>query len=150
MTDLSTSQQVTWIYCQDLDATCAFYADILQLPLRLDQGLCRIYQTSPSSFLGVCVARPGRHMEPKGVVYTFVAPNRAGVDAWHHQLENAAMDAAGAKLEGPPEYSERFNVYAFFALDPNGYRLEFQTFLDPAWRNALDASSGLFGSTSWI
>ena len=36
----------------------------------------------------------------------------------------------------PPELSEKFNVYGFFLRDPNGYLLEFQTFLDPRWKQA--------------
>ena len=34
--------------------------------------------------------------------------------------------------------SEQFNVYCFFVLDPNGYRIEFQQFLDPAWAAVTD------------
>lgn len=118
-------QGVTWIYTHDLDATCAFYGERVGLEQVLDQGLCRIFRMGRSSFLGVCHARPGRHVEPKGVVITFVTPD---VDGWHRHLV-----AAGVAPEGPPRRSETFNVYGFFARDPNGYLLEFQSFLDPAW-----------------
>ena len=121
----SISQQVTWVYTHDLDATARFYAEALALPLVLDQGLCRIYRTGASSFLGVCRVRPGRQVEPKGVVISLVTD---AVDAWH-----ARLVAAGVRVEGPPRLSEAFNVYAFFALDPEGYRIEFQTFRDPRW-----------------
>jgi predicted enzyme related to lactoylglutathione lyase len=118
-------QQVTWVYTRDLDATARFYAETLALPLVLDQGPCRIYRTGASSFLGLCRVRPGRFIEPKGVTITLVTPE---VDAWH-----ARLVAAGARVEAPPRHSETFNVYSFFAFDPEGYRIEFQAFRDPRW-----------------
>lgn len=123
------SGQVTWVYTNDLDGTARFYAETLGFDMVLDQGLCRIFRAAPHAFVGVCQVRPGRWVEPKGVVVTFVLPAPDAVDAWH-----AKLVANGAKPEGPPFHSETFNVRAFFLLDPNGYRLEFQAFLDPAWK----------------
>lgn len=121
-------QSVTWVYTMDLEGTSRFYAEILGLDLVLDQGGCRIYRWSANSFLGVCFARPGRFVEPKGVVITFVSPD---VDGWHRYLVDK-----GVEPEGAPTYSPEFNVYCFFAKDPNGYLLEFQQFRDPAWPKA--------------
>lgn len=121
--------QVTWIYTNELPRTAEFYAGVLGLEMVLDQGLCRIFRTAPHAFLGVCQVRPGRWVEPKGVVFTFVLPTPEAVDARH-----AALVARGAVPESAPFRSEAFNVHAFFLLDPNGYRLEFQAFLDPAWK----------------
>ncbi len=123
-----TSQSLTWVYTEDLDGTCRFYAETIGFPQVLDQGACRIFRTSPTGFLGVCQVRPGRWVEPKGTVITFVTDD---VDAWH-----ARLVARGAAPETPPARSAAFNVYAFFVRDPNGYLLEFQTFLDPAWPKA--------------
>lgn len=119
------AQQVSWVYTDDLAGTARFYEETLALPLALDQGPCRIYRTGASSFLGLCRARPGRFVEPRGVVVTLVTPE---VDAWHARLAEA-----GVKIEAPPRLSETFNVYGFFAFDPNGYRIEFQAFRDPRW-----------------
>lgn len=118
-------QQVTWVYTADLPGTAPFYADVLGLELALDQGQCRIFRAGPDSFIGLCHARPGRHVEPKGVVFTFVTPD---VDGWHARFKAHGIDSLEA-----PQRSETFNVYAFFVRDPNGYLLEFQQFLDPAW-----------------
>ena len=118
-------QQVTWVYTHDLARTTTFYASTLGLERVLDQGSCHIYRSAPNAFVGVCQVRPGREVEPRGVVITLVTPE---VDAWYQRLRGM-----GVHLEGPPRHSEPFNVYAFFARDPNGYRIEFQTFLDPAW-----------------
>ena len=118
-------QQVTFVYTNDLDRTTRFYGETLGLELVLDQGPCHIYRVTPSSFLGVCACREGRAVAPEGVVLTLVTDE---VDAWYERLQ-----AAGVPLEGPPEKSETFQVYCFFARDPEGYRVEFQRFLDPRW-----------------
>ena len=125
MTTPPTNQSLTWVYTEDLEGTCRFYTEVVGFAQVLDQGLCRIFRTSGTGFLGVCQVRPGRWVEPKGVVITFVTDD---VEAWH-----AHVVARGAVPESAPSRSEKFNVYAFFLRDPNGYLLEFQTFLDPAW-----------------
>ena len=117
--------QITWVYTEDLEGTTGFYERTLGLELAHDQGSCRIYRTAPAAFLGVCRARPGREVEPRGVVITLVTDD---VDGWF-----ARLSAANAPTDGAPRVIEPFNVYAFFATDPNGYRLEFQRFLGPAW-----------------
>ncbi len=124
-------QQVTWIYTDDLDATATFYTGVLGLHQVFDQGLCRIMRMSQNSFLGVCVARPGRYVEPKGVVITMVSEAESGVEAWYERFQQA-----GIATEGAPERHDDFNVYCFFAKDPNGYLIEFQCFLDPGWQAA--------------
>jgi hypothetical protein len=37
--------------------------------------------------------------------------------------------------DGKPRLNERFQIYHFFATDPDGYRIEVQQFRDPAWKN---------------
>lgn len=76
------------------------------------------------AFLGVCSAGK-REPRPGGVILTLISPD---VDAWHARLE-----ARGVTLEGPPRRNERFTIYNFFARDPDGYLVEIQRFLDPAW-----------------
>ena len=36
-------------------------------------------------------------------------------------------------LEGPPKVNPTYDIYNFFARDPDGHLVEFQRFLDPAW-----------------
>ena len=124
-------QQITFLYAEDPAATWDFYERTLGLELALDQGPCRIYRTAPNGFVGVCGVREGRESEPRGVVFTIVTPD---VDGWYRKLT-----ALGVATEGPPEASETFRVYCFFARDPNGYRIEFQRFLDDAWSGGKHA-----------
>ncbi len=116
------SQTITWVYTNDLDATCRFYVDVLGLDLLRDEGAARIYRTSGNGAVGVCQAIGGRIVEPKGGMITLVTDD---VDGWYVRLS-----AAGAATQGPPEKIEQFGIYAFLAEDPNGYLIEFQQFLD--------------------
>ncbi len=126
MTRPSISQQVTWVYTDDLPGTARFYGETIGLEQVLDQGSCRIYKTAATSFLGVCQVRPGRFVEPKGVVITMVTKD---VDEWH-----AFLKARGVTILDAPAYHPSFDVYCFFAADPNGYKLEFQAFRNPVWK----------------
>jgi catechol 2,3-dioxygenase-like lactoylglutathione lyase family enzyme len=120
----SLEQQVTFLYTADLSQTAAFYETIMGLPLVLDQGSCRIYQVHEAAFLGFCqhIDAPRR---PEGVILTLVTQE---VDQWAEYLHDK-----GVALEKPPTLYERFNIYHCFLRDPNGYLIEIQRFLDPAW-----------------
>jgi catechol 2,3-dioxygenase-like lactoylglutathione lyase family enzyme len=124
MTPPPIDQQVTFIYTRDLKTSVRFYAETLGLELVLDQGACRIFRVAGEAFLGVCT-NPARAVVPEGFTLTFVTPE---VDAWHDRLA-----AKGVAIEGPPRETPAFRIYNFFARDPDGYRIEFQRFLDPAW-----------------
>ena len=117
-------QSVTFVYTRDLAGAEAFLAGQLGFERVLDQnGLCHVYRTSPTSFLGVCTTRPVP-AEP-GVTITFVVDD---IDATH-----AAWAARSVVFEAPPATSARFNVRSCFFRGIEGYRFEVQTFLDPAW-----------------
>ncbi len=118
-------QQISWVYCEDLAATCRFYQETLGLRQVMDQGAARIFQAASGAFIGVCRAVEGRVAEPRGSMISLVTDE---VDAWH-----ARLTAAGVKTRGRPRTLEAFGIYCFFAEDPNGYVIEFQQFLDPAW-----------------
>ena len=72
--------------------------------------------------------------EPKGVILTLVSQE---VDRWADYLQ-----AHGITLEKPPTLYDRFNIYHCFLRDPNGYLIEIQQFLDPAWPRPLSAGQG--------
>lgn len=117
-------QQVTFLYTADLPRTAVFYEEVLGLPLVLDQGACRIYRVGEDAFLGFC-EHLERSQHPEGVILTLVAGD---VDGWYAYL--CARDIA---VEKAPQHNEKFNIYHLFLRDPNGYLLEIQRFLDPAW-----------------
>lgn len=125
MTTPPIDQHVTFIYAADLARSAAFYADVLRLPLVLDQGACRIFRVAGDAFLGVCRSAEPPPSPPTGIILTLVS---ADVDAWHTYLVTL-----GVAIEKPPTYNEKYNIYHLFIRDPDGYLLEIQTFRDPSW-----------------
>lgn len=124
-------QQVTFCYVPDLEATAAFYEDVLGLTKVLDQGACRIYHVAAGAFMGFCTQTanvPGHVAE--GVILTFVVGTSAEVDAWATYLHESG---GGEWIDNGPIHNEQFNIYHLFLRDPSGYLVEIQAFLDPAW-----------------
>ena len=50
------------------------------------------------------------------------------VDAWHERLVSRSV-----AIVKPPTRNDRFRIYHCFVRDPDGYLVEIQQFLDPAW-----------------
>ncbi len=119
------AEQITFLYCSNLDETASFYRDLLGLPLALDQGACRIFRVTDSAFIGLCHCSEGRSVTRDGVTFTFVCED---VDGWHEKLV-----ANRVEIVDPPKIREAFGIYRFFARDPEGHLIEFQRFLDPDW-----------------
>ncbi len=65
----SIDQQITFLYTRDLARTAQFYEEVLQLPLTLDQGGCRIYRINGEAYLGFC-ERESAPEKPQGVQYS--------------------------------------------------------------------------------
>ena len=123
MAQPSISQQITFLYTCDLAETAHFYAEILGLPLKLDQGGCRIYQVSRNGYVGFCQRDERARGEKAPVIITLVTPD---VDAWYEQLA-----ARGVEFEKAPAVNPQYNIYHCFLRDPNGYLIEIQRFLQP-------------------
>jgi catechol 2,3-dioxygenase-like lactoylglutathione lyase family enzyme len=127
MTHPPFNSQITFLYTPDLAATARFYEEALALPLKLDQGSCRIYQVSQEGYLGFCQrddapqnsSTPTQHQ----VIVTLVTPD---VDGWHQRLSNR-----GVVFEKPPSVNPKYSIYHCFLRDPNGYLIEIQRFLHP-------------------
>ena len=115
-------QSITFLYTHDLAATSHFYGEILQLPMVLDQGDCRIWQIAETAFIGFC-KRDTAPTEPSNhLIFTLITDD---VDGWHARLVDV-----GATIIKPPTLSEKYNIYHIFFRDPNGYLLEIQRFND--------------------
>ncbi|MGD8792326.1 MAG: VOC family protein [Anaerolineae bacterium] len=123
MTHPPIDGQITFLYTHDLAETAHFYEEALGLPLKLDQGGCRIYQVSRDGYVGFCQRdRPVEGTEAP-VIITLVTTK---VDAWYKQLT-----ARGVEFEKAPAANPRYNIYHCFLRDPNGYLIEIQRFLHP-------------------
>ncbi|WP_197917658.1 VOC family protein [Thiosulfatihalobacter marinus] len=117
--------QIAWVYTGELADTVAFYRDVLGLSVARDAGAAVILETAPGAFIGVCRAFADRVVQPEGGMITILVDGIGAVDAWY-----ARIVAAGAPTRGAPERLDRFAIYSFFCMDPNGYAIEVQTFLD--------------------
>jgi nitroreductase/catechol 2,3-dioxygenase-like lactoylglutathione lyase family enzyme len=100
----------------NLPAAITFYKSKLGMDLWLDQGDCAVMQYG-NLLLGFCERSGG----PFEGIITLFYETREEVDATHQTLQDLA--------EGPPKENEAYRIYHFFARDPEGRQLEFQTFL---------------------
>jgi catechol 2,3-dioxygenase-like lactoylglutathione lyase family enzyme len=117
---------ITFLRTSDLETTSAFYERVLGCPLILDQGGCKIYETSVNgSYLGFCSSvTPIK--QPEAVCLTFVVPTIDDVDAWFQVLRRNHVT-----IDKAPTHNATYNIYHVFATDPNGYTVELQAFLHP-------------------
>ena len=117
--------QITFLYTENLAETADFYEQIFGFPLALDQGACRIYRVTEKSYIGFC-QKETVNEDHSDVIFTLVTSE---VDGWYDHLTKR-----GVPIEKPPTTNPKYNIYHFFLRDPNGYLIEIQMFLDPAWK----------------
>ena len=122
---------ITWLYYRDLPAAMRFYERVMGLTLTVDQGWAKVYQVSPTSFVGLVDETRGMHRasETKPVALAFVTDR---VDDWHRWLVSQ-----GVKVRGESKDSANLPIRGFVALDPEGYTLEFETFRDDPMNTAI-------------
>jgi catechol 2,3-dioxygenase-like lactoylglutathione lyase family enzyme len=92
-----------------------FYTERLGASVVVEQPDCTIVERAGFA-LGFC----DREDPETGGTITFVVPDRAAVDEVYEALEDRAR--------GPPEYSDTYEIYQFFADDPEGRTVEVQCF----------------------
>jgi len=98
------------------DEVVRFYTETMEMDVWLEQPACTILKHD-NMLLGFCESDD---TETEGVV-TFVYGDREGVDDMHERLADRAR--------GEPERNDEFDIYQFFADDPDGRTVEVQTFL---------------------
>ncbi len=132
--------QITFVTVSDLDASGQFYGGVLGLDLVVDQGTCRIYRTTATSYLGICTHR--EDVSPQGVILTLVSDD---VDRWYRELLEA-----GVTFESAPQLNDRYNIYHVFLRDPDGHLVEIQQFMDPGWAGSRSVDDLLTDARSRI
>jgi len=101
---------------QNLAAISEFYRSTIGCSLWLDQEHCTILQHGNMLF-GFCQGKPA---DTQGII-TFFYSHRAEVDELYNRLQERA--------KAEPQENTTFNIYQFFATDPEGRTIEFQCFL---------------------
>ena len=102
----------------DLDRIVEFYRETVGAEVWLDQGDCRILAHDGFKF-GFCE----RATADDCGILTFYYEDRAAVDAVYDRLAERAR--------GAPEDNPEYDIYQFFADDPDGRTVECQTFRHP-------------------
>ena len=123
--ELGIRATILWLYYRDTSAANRFYTEIFGAVPIVDQGWAWAYQASPSGFLGIVDGERGLHQatDDKGVTVSLVVDD---VDAWFEYMKGAA----GFKLRSEEVGDESGHVRVFVGYDPEGYFLEWDTFLD--------------------
>lgn len=121
---LGVQANIVWLYYRDVPAAQRFYAEVLGLTLVVDQGFAKVYQVSPTSFVGLVDEAQGLHRasETKAVTVSFVTEQ---IDEWYRYLQSK-----GVTIRDPIGNATRHPTRGFVALDPEGYFLEFERFLE--------------------
>ncbi len=122
--NLGLLANVIWLYYRDVPAAREFYEQTLGAKLLVDQEFAKVISSSPTGFIGLVDESQGLHRfsEEKAVTIAFITDN---VDDWFIRLATPGLtmkEEIGSSLAVP--------VRAFVTLDPAGYYLEFDRFLD--------------------
>mmetsp|Transcript_37082 Transcript_37082/g.75619 ORF Transcript_37082/g.75619 Transcript_37082/m.75619 type:complete len:197 (+) Transcript_37082:90-680(+) len=114
---------LVFIKTRDLASLEKFYIETIGMQLWLEQPNITILHHG-NMILGFHQIQNVDEQEPdlQGM-YTFVYPSLEQVDDIHAKLQHVA--------DGKPRHNERYQIYQFFAKDPEGRDLEFQAFLHP-------------------
>ena len=103
----------------DLVGLKKFYLKVVGAKLWKDQDKCLIFD-----FKGFKFAFCEGEGEPETCgVTTFLFKTKSGVDEIYSDLEDVAISE-------PVSRQPEFDIYQFYAEDPEGRKLEFQCFLD--------------------
>ncbi len=117
---------ILWLYYRDTAGALAFLEEKLGLEKVVDQGWAWIYQTSPTGYIGPVDETRGMHSytEQKAVTVSFFTND---IDGWHSYVsETNAFELRETEVHA--DSVGRFR--AFVGYDPEGYFLEFDTFLE--------------------
>jgi len=122
--ELGIDANLVFYYYSDLDAAVEFYRDILGLKQVLDYGFARAFQIADSAFICLVDETGGMHdtSEPKSILLTLLTEE---LDGWYGYLQ-----AQGIEMYRPLTDQDDHAFRNFMAVDPGGYILEFETFLE--------------------
>jgi hypothetical protein len=101
-----------------LEEIKTFYIERVGCKLWVDQGSCAILRYG-NLLIGFCQSEEA----DRDTLITFFYEDKEGVDAMYKELEGGAASA--------PKENTTYRIYHFYAKDPEGRSMEFQTFLHP-------------------
>ncbi|HSW30635.1 MAG TPA: VOC family protein [Longimicrobiales bacterium] len=116
---------VLWLYYRDIQAALAWYERTLGTRLLVDQGWAKVVPVSGTGYLGFVDGSRGLHQatDQKAVTVAFFTDD---VDGWLAALRGRP----DFPLRTPDITDESGRVRTFVGYDPEGYFLEWDTFVD--------------------
>ncbi len=122
--ELEVRATVLWLYYDDIPGASAFYEALLSVDLMVDQGWAKVYPASNTGYIGLVDGARGLHQatDEKAVTVSFFTSE---VESWFYRAKEQAVP-----LRTPDLTDESGRVSVFVAYDPEGYFLEWDTFLD--------------------
>ncbi len=123
--ELGVQAMVIWLYYRDLDRAQRFYEESIGLDLIVDQGWAKVYPASRAGFIGLVDGARGLHAATDEKAVT-VALFTDDVDGWFEHMRGRP----GFELRTPEILDESGRVRVFVGYDPEGYFLEWDTFLN--------------------
>ena len=101
-----------------LEEVTTFYIERVGCELWLDQGGCAILRYG-NLLVGFCQSQEA----DLDTLVTFFYEKKEDVDALYDELKPIAISA--------PKENTKYRIYHFYARDPDGRSIEFQSFLHP-------------------
>ncbi|SVB23338.1 uncharacterized protein METZ01_LOCUS176192 [marine metagenome] len=123
--NLGVQATVLWLYYRDLDNMQRFYRDTLGREMIVDQGWAKVYPVSSTGYIGLVDGTRGLHeaTDEQSVTISFFTDD---VEGWFRYMRGLEE----FELRTPELVDERGLVSLFVGYDPEGYFLEWDTFLD--------------------
>ena len=109
---------IIFLKSANIDITIDFYKNRIGMQLWLSQAHCTILKHG-NLLLGFCESPTP---EIQGC-YTFFYQNKSEIDQKYKEFSDCA--------ETEPKINNKYNIYHFFARDPEGRLVEFQQFVEP-------------------
>lgn len=107
---------ITFFQTRDLDQTKSFFVSKVGMKVWLEQAECVILKHD-NYLLGFCERDES---DTQGII-TFFYEKEADVDEMYEKIRDHAI--------GEPVINDKYRIYHFFARDPDGRMVEFQSFL---------------------
>lgn len=138
--ELGLQASVLWLYYRDLERMERFYEETFGREIIVDQGWAKVFAISSSGYLGLVDGERGLHQstDEKSVTVSFFTEE---VEGWFDYMRG--IEGFEFRTEELSEESGR--VSTFVGYDPEGYFLEWDTFLDVEGNEVL---LGLLGGQS--
>jgi catechol-2,3-dioxygenase len=114
-----------FIKCMNLEKLIDFYTNVIKCNIWLEQPEITIlaHENFLFGFHQIAEIEKESYIPSKDIVLTFFFEQKQKVDEFYNRLNELNL------VISEPKVNEKYNIYNFFAKDPEGHIIEFQVFL---------------------